>query len=63
MYLNELHQRNLMNGVIMDNKNIETFEEIDKHIDGVVVYLLKKFAVKSEFSPKFDAELKEETEA
>lgn len=47
----------------MDSKNIETFEKIDHQIDGIVVYLLKKYAAKNEFSPTFDSDLKEESEA
>ncbi|WP_454780427.1 hypothetical protein [Legionella sp. WA2022007384] len=47
----------------MDSKNKETFEEIDNQIDGIVVYLLKKYAMKNEFSAKVDADLPEEIEA
>ncbi|QMT59448.1 hypothetical protein [Legionella sp. PC997] len=47
----------------MDNKNIETFEEKENQIDGIVVYLLKKYAIKNEFSAKVDADLPEEMEA
>ncbi|HHT0593235.1 TPA: hypothetical protein ACTXXA_002006 [Legionella anisa] len=48
----------------MDNKNIEPlFEEIDEQIDGIVLYLLKKYALKNEFTPKLDAHLNEENEA
>ncbi|MCE0722895.1 MULTISPECIES: hypothetical protein [Legionella] len=47
----------------MDNKNIEPlFKEIDEQIDGIVLHLLKKYALKNEFSPKLDAHLKEENE-
>ncbi|WP_454785306.1 hypothetical protein [Legionella sp. WA2024007413] len=47
----------------MDNKNIETVEEKENQIDGIVVYLLKKYAIKNEFSTKVDADLPEEMEA
>ncbi|KTD42295.1 hypothetical protein [Legionella parisiensis] len=48
----------------MDNKNIEPlFEEVDQQIDGIVLYLLKKYALKNEFSPKLDAHLKEKKRA
>ncbi|KTC69677.1 Uncharacterised protein [Legionella bozemanae] len=53
-----------MNGVIMDNKNIEPlFEEVDKQIDGIVLHLLKKYALKNEFLPTLDAHLQEENRA
>lgn len=45
----------------MDNKNIEPlFEEVDKQIDGIVLYLLKKYSLKNEFSPKLNAHLQED---
>jgi hypothetical protein len=52
-----------MKGVIMDNKNIEKlFEKTDEQIEGIVLYLLRKYAVTKEFSPQLDTDLKEECE-
>ncbi|HHF7368097.1 TPA: hypothetical protein ACPSKY_003248 [Legionella bozemanae] len=48
----------------MDNKNIEPlFEEVDKQIDGIILHLLKKYALKNEFLPTLDAHLQEENRA
>lgn len=53
-----------MNGVmVMDNNNRERFEEIDQQVDGIILYLLKKYAVKNDFPMTQKAELQEETEA
>lgn len=47
----------------MDNKKSETlYETTEDQIDGIVLYLLKKYAAKNEFLPKFDTELQEENE-
>ncbi|MCW8384725.1 hypothetical protein OQJ18_08880 [Fluoribacter dumoffii] len=47
----------------MDNKKSETlYERAEEQIDGIVLYLLKKYAIKKELLPTFDTELQEENE-
>ncbi|CAM2950454.1 Uncharacterised protein [Legionella steigerwaltii] len=47
----------------MYNKKLETlYEKTEDQIDGIVLYLLKKYAVKNELLPSFDTELQEENE-
>ena len=56
-----MHRSNRINGVIVDNKNTEkSVKKTEDHIEGIVVYLLRKYATKNELSSKLNADLKEE---